>query len=139
MKKRLDIFKHEGRSFRWKRLDTGIKNTLEARKTKYFDNESERLRSMGRPSSWYSLLSKMNDMDAPKQWSINDLEPDTDTKNLANNLAKHFTSITNQANALTPDDIPDSTVENVLIPQLLESEVARRIRNYKKTLQLSTR
>ena len=46
IKKILAIFKHEGRSFRWKCLDTSIKKTLETRKTKFFDNESDRLKTM---------------------------------------------------------------------------------------------
>ena len=132
IKKRRNIFKCEGRSTRWKRIDKSIKKTLEIRQSKYFEKESDRLKSLGRPSSWYSLLSKMNDLDAPKQWSINDLEPDTDIKTLANNLAKHFTSITNQASELLPGDIPESKANNVLIPQVLEEEVARRIKKYKK-------
>ena len=85
IKKRLSIFKHEGRFERWKRIDRSIKSTLEVRRAKYFNNESDRFKAMGRPSSWYSVLSKMNDVDAPKQWSVTDLEPDMDVKSWLTN------------------------------------------------------
>ena len=57
IKKRLAIFRTEGRSARWKRLDSGIKNTIELRKAAYFERESEKLKEAGRNASWYSILT----------------------------------------------------------------------------------
>ena len=76
--------------------------------------------------------------DAPKLWSLADLEPDKAPEKLAEDLAIHFTEITNQSLELTMDEIPISTVPEVLLPQLLQENVAKRIREYKKTQQLGT-
>ena len=65
VRKRMSIFRSEGRSIRWKRLDTSIKKTIETRKGTYFDKETERLKQSGRSSSWYSILTKVMDDDAP--------------------------------------------------------------------------
>ena len=131
MKNRMKVFRKEGRSPLWKRIDTGIKNTIEKRKTDFLDKETEKIRSMGRQNQWYQILSCMLDNDAPKQWSVGDLEPDKDPKEIAESLAAHFTSITNQTAPLASQDIPKSKVPQVLIPQLLESNVAERLSNYK--------
>ena len=90
MKKRMSIFKQEGRSQRWRRIDSSIKNTLEVRKAKHFTDESDRLKSIGRESQWYSILSKMLDEDSPKQWSITELEPDTPPEELAEKTVTAF-------------------------------------------------
>ena len=134
MNKRIAIFRAEGRSVRWKRLGRSIKETLEFRKGKYFDKESERLRKVGNSSKWYSILPKLDDEQA-KQWTVNELEPDTDVEALAEKLAVHFTSITNESGPLLQSQIPTSRVPSVLIPQLLEKDVATRIKKYKKTYE----
>ena len=129
-KKRLSIFRAEGRSQRWKRLDKSIKKTLETRKGTYFDRESQRIKKAGKNGSWYNILSKIVDDDVPKLWSLSDLDPDKDPKTLAEDLTVHFTEVTNQSLPLS--NIPASKVPDVLIPQIMENNVAKRIRNYKK-------
>ena len=134
IKKRLSIFRAEGRSLRWKRLDVSIKKTIETRKGSFFDKESERLRRTGRQSSWYNILSKITDDDALTLWSIADLEPEKSAETLAEELALHFTSITNIASPLLPTDVPKAKadVPSVLVPQLLVENVEKMIRDYKK-------
>ena len=132
IKKRLAIFKSEGRSIRWKRLDICIKNTIETRKGAYFQKETDMLREAGRQASWYSILTKVMDNEAPKLWLIADLEPDKAPITLAEDLAAHFTYITNQATALKDSNIPGSIVPDVLLPQLTEDGVAKRLKEYKK-------
>ena len=51
MKKRIAIFRSEGRSCRWKHLDTSIKESLRVRKGNYFDKESERIKKAGKNGS----------------------------------------------------------------------------------------
>ena len=67
------------------------------------------------------------DDDAPQLWSLSDLEPSKGPKILAEELSAHLTSVTNEARPLERDKIPTSKVPNVLIPQLLESVVAKKL------------
>ena len=89
IKKSLSVFRSEGRSLRWKRLDISIKSMLELRKKSYFEKESERIKKAGRNGSWYSLLARMVDDDAPKLWALADLEPDKAPEKMAEDLAEH--------------------------------------------------
>ena len=57
---------------------------------------------------------------APPLWTLADLEPNKSPSTLAEELALHFTEITNQADPLQHSQIPVSSVPNVLVPQLLE-------------------
>ena len=61
----------------------------------FFERETEKLKAAGRTASWYSISSKVMDKDAPAFWSIADLEPNKQPGVLAEELAIHFTSITN--------------------------------------------
>ena len=117
---------------RWKRLDTSIKKLILIRKAEFFNRETEKLKAAGRTASSYSILTKVMDEDAPALWSIADLEPNKQPGVLAEELAVHFTNITNEARKLEDHEIPDSIVPNILIQQLLEENVAKRIREYKK-------
>ena len=102
------------------------------RKSKYFDSEPERIKKAGKNGSWYNVLSRIVDDDAPKLWSLADLEPDKSPEVLSEQLAIHFTEITNQAKALELKEVPKSYVPNELFPQLMEENVAKRIKDYKK-------
>ena len=65
-------------------------------------------------------------------WSLADLEPNKEPQTVAEELALHFTEVTNQSPPLIPEDIPNSFVLDILIPQVLQENVAKRIRDYKK-------
>ena len=93
MKKRMAVFRVEGRSPKWRRIDQAIKNSLEIRKSKYFETECEKLRTMGRSHQWYAVLSKMLDDDSPKPWFIGDIDPDLSHEQLAERLATHLSLI----------------------------------------------
>ena len=62
-----------------------------------FERETEKQKDAGRSVSWYSILTKAMEDDAPQLWSIADLEPTKLAGKLAEELALHFTSITNVA------------------------------------------
>ena len=75
----------------------------------------------------------MVDNNAPKLWSISELEPDKDPTTLVEDLAKHFMEITNNSPALLKEEIPKSLVQDIIVLQLLQENVAKRIKKYKKT------
>ena len=77
-----------------------MKETLIIRKAAYFEKETEQLREAGRSASWYTILTKVMDDDAPTLWFISDLEPNKQPAELAEELAVHFTDITNEARKL---------------------------------------
>ena len=132
IKKRLIIFREEGRSVRWKHIDRAIKATITTRKAAFFNKETERLKAAGRGSGWYSILNKLNE-GTDNEWNIHQLEPDKEPKQIASDLAVHFSNITNQTTDPEPPRIKSLITNKPLIPQLLESTVTKRIKEYKKT------
>ena len=56
---------------------------LEYRKGDYFKRESDRIKAAGKNNSWYRILSKIVDDDAPQVWSVSDLDPTKDAPTLA--------------------------------------------------------
>ena len=73
-KKRLSIFRDEGRSVRWKSIDKTIKATITTQKELYSTKETERLKAIGRGTGWYSILNKLADKPTD-DWSVTNLEP----------------------------------------------------------------
>ena len=109
------------------RTHEGIKKTLLVRQSSFFEKESERLHAVGR----HAIAEIMLDADGPKPWSVGELEPDLTSAEIDEKLSVHFTEITNEKEALNNDQIPKSRAPQVLIPQLLERDVAERLKNYK--------
>ena len=90
------------------------------------------MQSIGRGAGWYSILNKLSD-NAPEEWNITQLEPEKSPKQIANDLTAHFSSITNQTTETEVERIRSRKTETPLIPQLLDSTVEKKIKEYKKT------
>ena len=90
IRKSICIFRSEGLSKQWEKLDTSIKLTITTRKSHYFNKEADKLKLTGKSSSWYNILNKIIDNDAPKIWSISELEPDKEPGTLAEDLSYTF-------------------------------------------------
>ena len=129
---RLAVFRDEGRSEHWKRLDKGIKATIAFRKRQDEENMAKKLENSGRTGQWYSIYKYIASDDMPSRWNITDLDPNQHPLDLSNLLAKHFSSVTNQADRLKDSDIPDSLVNDGLIPQMDTARVEKLLKSFKK-------
>ena len=133
IKHRRAIFRLEGRSELWKRIDKGIQQTIAFRKRAYEDKMCSRLEQSGRSSKWYSIYKNLLSDDMPARWSVTELEPDQQPIDLANNLAEHFSKITNMSRPLDmKKDIPRSEIGPGLIPQLDRGHVEDVLKKFKK-------
>ena len=94
MKRRKAIFRREGRSEHWKRLDKSIKKLLNFRKSKYNMNQKTKLENSGNTSQWYNVSKFLATDEATSRWNITDLEPNQSPEELAKNLSTHFSEIT---------------------------------------------
>ena len=72
MKRRKAIFRREGRSDHWKRLDRSIKKTLDYRRRKYNEEQKEKLEEIGKSSRWYSISKYLGSDEVPRKWNITD-------------------------------------------------------------------
>ena len=106
IKKRAAVFREAGRSKRWKRLNKAIKKTLAYRKSEYNRSQKTKLEQAGKTGKWWSVAKYLGTDENPRGWTVLDLDPEKSAPEVAADLASHFTSITNQNQALSLIDIP---------------------------------
>ena len=95
-------------------------------------NMAKKLENSGKTGQWYSIYKYIASDDMPSRWNITDLDPNQQPLDLSNQLAKHFSSVTNQANKLKAGDIPNSLVNDGLIPQMDASRIEKLLKSFKK-------
>ena len=132
IKKRAAIFRESGRCKRWKRLDKAIKKTLAYRKGVYNRKQKEKLEASGKTGQWWSILRYLMSDENPRLWSITDLNPNNSAKELATDLAAHFTSVTNKSEPLVDVQISDNGPG--LVRLLSAQQVAARPKKFKKPI-----
>ena len=71
-------------------------------------------------------MNKINDKPSD-DWHITQLEPDKSPKEIAQELAVHFSSITNQTKDTEVVTMSSRIPQNNLFPQLMEATVAKKI------------
>ena len=117
----------------WKRLDKGIKKTLDLRRRKYNEDQKKRLEEIGKTSQWYNIAKFLNMEETPARWNVTDLKPDQEPKQLAHELASHFPLITNASAALIPGNIPTSTNTGSNFTRLVTS---KQVENHTKGFKI---
>ena len=135
IKQRAAVFRETGRSKKWKRLDRAIKRTISYRKTRYNVIQKTRLEQSGSTGQWWSIAKFLRSDENPRPWTVTDWSPDKPPIDLANELAEHFSSITNEKTALVDSDIPTSNVGDGLVRLVTEGQVANRLKKIKKAYQ----
>ena len=132
IKKRAAVFRESGRSQKWKKIDKAIKKTLAYRKRVYNVKQKERLEKEGKRGQWWSISKYLGSDENPRQWSISDLDPDKSAEEMADYLADHFLTVTNQARPLEEGEIPRSESGEGNIRLLDRREVSQRLKKFKK-------
>lgn len=134
IKRRKAVFRIQGRSDVWKRLNKGIQKTIAFRKRIYEKKITEKLENAGKTGQWFSIYKYLSSDEMPERWNVSEICPDDLPAVLADKLAEHFSQITNLASPLDLDhDIPQSSVGPGLIPQLTVKNVEKVLRHFKKS------
>ena len=112
IRQRKAVFRDCGRSKKWKRLDRTIKKKIAYRKLRYnlTLTQKTRLEEAGNTGPWWSIAKFLKSDENPRPWTVVDLCPDLPPLQLANDLAGHFSTITNEKSPLVQGDIPESVV-----------------------------
>ena len=95
IKRRKGVFRAQGRSELWKRLDKSIKKTINYRKAQYNSSQKTRLETIRKSGQWYNIAKFLISEETPLRWNVTDLRPDQTPEALASDLAAHFSSVTN--------------------------------------------
>ena len=84
------------------------------------------------PTQWYSIYKFLASDDMPRRWDILELKPGQKPERLADDLAAHFSKITNMSPPLKAEDIPKLDAGNGLIPQMCVAKIEKLLLSYKK-------
>ena len=77
-----------------------------------------------RTGQWWNISKFLVSDENPRQWAITDLDPEKTASELAADLSKHFTQITNLGSPLNEGDIPESENGPGLVRLLENAQVA---------------
>ena len=113
IKRRKAVFRLQGRSEVWKRLDKGIRQTITFRKRMYETKMSEKLEQAGKTGQWFSIYKYIASDEMPERWNVTELCPEDSPIDLANKLAERFSQITNLAAPLLNQIYPHPILAQV--------------------------
>ena len=129
---RKKVFRREGRSDLFNRLNKGIQKLIKIRKKKCEENMLSKLEETGKTNQWYSIYKFLASEEMPDRWEITQLDPEVESFKLSNNLAVHFGKVTNMASPLNMSELPPSLAGPDLIPQLDCNNIQKMIEGFKK-------
>ena len=125
------VFQKQGRSELFNRLNKGIQKTIKVRKKKYEEQITKKLEETGKNNQWYNIYKYLASDEMPERWEVTQLKPDENPLDLANELAVHFSKITN-ASAKLANAVPSSCTGPGLIPQIDQKNLTDMLRSSKK-------
>ena len=86
IRRRKAVFRLQGRSEVWKRLDKEIKRMIAFRKRIYEKKMADKLEAAGKTGQWYSIYKYLSSDEMPDRWKITELCPDDSPTLLSNKL-----------------------------------------------------
>ena len=131
VRKRRRIYHREGRSLAWKTLMKKVRKLVRKRAGKYWDHQRRNLLQNDAGRAFFKNVKSYNSKEKPPQFDVRTLfDPGLNDSLVAERLADHFGSISNEFEGLDPNDIP-STFSSPM--HLLTREmVANRLIKFKK-------
>lgn len=96
-KRKKRVYKREGRSNFWWRLQERSDELIEQSGAKYVRRVKK-----GGARAYFSAIKELNCKEKPKQWSVNDIFPDDVPEEVGKKVADYFTEITNKFDPLLP-------------------------------------
>ena len=118
------VYKRDGKSDLWYRLDAEIEAKLESSKNEFV----QRAKSSGGSSrAFYAAVKSLSTKEKPPEWSVSDVFPGKDQKEVGEEITSYFTSISDQFEPLLP-----SAATHPERRPITAADVERKLRDAKK-------
>ena len=130
IKKRRKVYDREGRSARWKALKKQSDKLYTSRAANYMDSQKKSMTASDASRNFFRNVKSYKSRENPPQFNVADLYPELDDREVAEELANHFNTISSEFGGLDPAQIP-STV-SVSLPNLSIAAVMTRLKSFKK-------
>ena len=129
-KKRRKIYDKHGRSRRWKALKKLSDKLYRDRAANYFETQKRVLTGPDACRSFYRNVKAYRCREKPADFDPRDLFPDKDEKEVAENIATHFNSVSKEFKGLTPEQVPTSFSSP--LPQVSAEQVKKLLLDFRK-------
>ena len=130
-RKRRVVFDKEGRSAKWKKMKRETEKLVEARAEAYMQNQKRDLLGPDAVRCFHKNIKAYKAREKPPNFEPRDLFPGLPDKEVAENLAEHFGSISNEFGGLDPAYAPPAFA--FTLPLLTPSDVEARLKSFRKT------
>ena len=130
-KRRLKVYDRDGRSALWRTLSRKASRRYAKRMSKFLELQKKNLTGGEASRKFFKLVKNFSCRERPPDFDVRTLYPGDDDSTIAEKLAGHFNAISSEFTGLDAAG-PPTGEDNMLLPQLSRSQVATRLRIFKK-------
>ena len=131
VKKKQAVYKAEGKSPRWIRLQEKLDDYLDGRKESFLETQRDKFTGPEASSQFYRNVKSFKNAEKPREFDVRDLRPGLTDKEVANEVAEFFNRISREFSPLEAWQIPMTYHRD--LPKLSRSEVEKMLKSAKKT------
>ena len=130
-KKKQAVYKAEGKSGRWEKLQEKLDKYLAARREIFLSRQRSKFTGPEASTHFYRNVKSFKNAEKPKEFDVRDLRPGKSDKEVADEVAEFFNRISREFAPLETTDIP--LTYNKTLPEMSREEVEKMLRSAKKT------
>ena len=130
IRKRKAIFRRQGRSPAWKKVNKLTDRMIKFKRKQYMENHKILITLPDSSQHFFRNVRTYNSAEKPKIWNIKSMAPEKSDLQLTIELAGYFNRISNEFDPLMDSEIP-KTFDREL-PNLKRYQVAMRLKKIKK-------
>ena len=107
IRKRRKVYDREGRSKKWKEMKKASDELCRKRCRAFVDRQRENLTAADASRTFFKNIKSLDSKKKPTIFDVRDLFPGVGDMPVAEKLANHFNSISNEFEGLSPDQVPN--------------------------------
>ena len=114
VKQRKRCYKEERRSRRWKELKKESDAILLEEKEKFLEKIEVETSASGSSRNFFKAVNRLKHREAPKPWTVRDMFPGEDCRNISEKVAEHFNKISQEYTPIPkPPTLSASTFKTI--------------------------
>ena len=133
-KKKLAIYKSEGKSDRWTAQSEKLEKYLSRGRQVFLQNQREKVTNPKTSAQFFKNVKAFKGADRPKDFNIRELRPGKSDQEIADEVAAFFNRISDEFQPLQPDQVPTTYTRD--LPLLSPAQVQEMLLKSKKTTSM---
>ena len=128
--KRRKVYDRQGRSARWKKMKAETDEICRKMCASYLDQQKNNLTAPDAARAFYRNVKAYSSKEKPPIFDVKELYPEKNDAYIAESLADHFNSISNEFEGLNENEVPPQAYNS--LKMLTAEEVVERLKSFKK-------